>query len=433
MDLGEGIRKAIARLTGKAFIDESVIKALTKDLQRTLLLSDVNVELVYSLSKRIEERALKEKPQAGMGSSEHVTKIVYEELVKLMGEGRKLELKKQKIMVLGLFGSGKTTQIGKIARYLKQKGLSVGVVCADVSRPAAYEQLEQISAQVGCSFYGRKGGKTEETVREGLAKLKEDVIIVDTSGRDALDPELTEELRNVNAVFSPDERILVMSADIGQVARKQAEEFNKHVGINGVIITKMDGSGKGGGALSAAAASGSKILFIGIGEKMDDLEEFSSEKFVGRLLGVPDFEALMQKIRTAAPEMAEKQMEKFDIQTFYDQMKAAKKLGPLKGVFQMMGAVNVPKEVLEEGEKKLEQYEAMISSMTAQEKEDPDLVRKSPTRTERIARGSGTKPEDVRGFINQFFKMKKLYDQLQSNRGMQKQIERMFKGGKFGV
>ncbi len=433
MDLGEGIRKAIARITGKAVIDESAVKSLVKDLQRSLLLSDVNVELVYALSKRIEDRSLKERPQAGMSNSEHVTKIVYEELVKLMGEGRKFELKKQRIMVLGLFGSGKTTQVGKIARYMKQKGLSVGVICADVSRPAAYEQLEQLAKQVGCSFYGKKKESADKVVREGLAKLKEDIIILDTSGRDALDPELIDELKKVNSEFQPDEKILVMSADIGQVAKKQAEEFNKAIQINGVIITKMDGSGKGGGALSASAASGSKIIFLGIGEKMEDIEEFNPEKFVGRLLGVPDFEALIEKVRSIAPEMTEKKIEKFDIQTFYDQMKAAKKLGPLKGVFQMMGMVNVPKEVLEEGEKKMGQYEAMIASMTKQEKEDPDLIRKSTTRTNRIANGSGTKPETVREFVNQFFKMKKMYDQLQSNKGMQKQLERMMKGGKFGA
>jgi len=433
MDLGEGIRNAIARITGKAVVDRSAIKALVKDLQRSLLLSDVNVELVYALSKRIEERALEEKPQVGMSNSENVTKIVYEELVRLMGEGRKLELKQQRIMLLGLFGSGKTTQVGKIVRYLKQRGLSVGIICADVSRPAAYEQLEQISKQVGCSFYGRKGTTAKEVVREGLMKLKEDVVIVDTSGRDALDPELANELKDVNSVLMPDEKILVMSADIGQVARKQAEQFNKAVGLSGVIITKLDGSGKGGGALSAAAASGSKIIFIGIGEKMDDIEEFSSEKFVGRLLGVPDFEALVQKIRATAPEMEVKKIEKFDIQTFYEQMKAAKKLGPLKGVFQMMGMVNVPKDVLEEGEKKMEQYEAMIASMTPGEKEDPELIRKSPTRAKRIAAGSGTKPENVREFVNQFFKMKKLFDQLQGNKRMQKQFEHMMKGGKFGA
>ena len=153
MDLGEGIRKAIAKITGKV-VDEAAIKSLVKDLQRALIIADVNIELVYKLSRRIEERALKEKPPVGMSMNEHVTRVVYEELTGLMGEGRKLELKKQKLMLLGLFGSGKTTQIGKIARYLKHRGMSVGVICADVFRPAAYEQLQQLAKQVGCDFYG---------------------------------------------------------------------------------------------------------------------------------------------------------------------------------------------------------------------------------------------------------------------------------------
>jgi len=432
MDLGEGIRKAIAKLTGKAVIDESVVKATLKDIQRSLLMADVNIELVYSLSKKIEERALKERPTPGRSMNEHVSAVVYEELTKLMGEGRKLELKKQRIMMLGLFGSGKTTQIGKVAHYLKQRGLSVGVIAADMMRPAAYEQLEQLSKQVGCTFFGVKGKKAAEVVAEGLKKLKTDVVIIDTSGRDALDNDLTRELKGIDAVAQPEEKILVMSADIGQVARKQAEEFNSSVGLTGVIVTKMDGSGKGGGALSACSVAGTKVIFIGIGEKIDDIEEFNAAKFVGRLLGVPDFEALITKVKAAMLEgMGAGEMpENFDINTFYSQLKAARRMGPLKGVFEAMGMVNVPKDVLEQGKEKMDKYEAVISSMTKSERADPDLLRKNPSRIARIAEGSGVNANTVREFINQFGKMKKLYDQLQKNKGMQKRLERMLKGGK---
>ena len=430
MDLGAAIRSAINKITGKV-VDEAAVKSLVRDLQRALIMADVNVELVHKLSRRIEERALREKPAAGMSMNEHVTKVVYEELVGLMGEGKKLELKKQKIMLCGLFGSGKTTQIGKIARYLMHRGMSVGVICADVFRPAAYEQLQQLSKQVGCEFYGEKGKKAWEVVQNGLKHLKNEVIIVDTSGRSALDPELIEELKKVNQALQPDESILVMSADLGQVARKQTEEFHSAVGLTGVILTKMDGSGKGGGALTATAASGAKIIFIGIGEKMEDIEEFNPDKFVGRLLGVPDFEALIEKIKKIAPDMeTQKPPEKFDVKTFYDQLKAAKRMGPLRGVFQSMGMVDVPKEALEEGEKKMQEYEAIIGSMTKAEREDPDIIRKQPSRMDRIAKGSGTKPEAVRSFLTQFGKMKKMYEQLQKNRGMQKQLERFLKKGK---
>lgn len=434
MNIGEGIRKALAKITGKAIIDESAVKSMVKEIQRALILSDVNIELVYKLSKQIEKRSLTEKPPAGRSMSEHIHAIVYEELTKIMGEGRKLELKPQRIMVCGLFGSGKTTQIGKVAYYLKQRGMSVGVIAADMMRPAAYEQLEQLSKQVGCNFYGRKGPgvKARDVVKEGLEKLKNDVIIIDTSGRDALDDELIAELREINEVAKPDEKILVISADIGQVAKKQAEEFNNAVGLTGVIITKMDGSGKGGGALTACATAGVKVIFIGVGEKIGDIEEFNPSKFVGRILGVPDFEALIEKVKAAVPEGMEEIPEEFTIETFYKQLKAARNMGPLKGLFETMGMVNVPKEVLEQGEQKMDQYESIIDSMTKAERKNPDLVRKSPSRMERISKGSGVPVSVVKEFITQFGKMKKMYEQLQKNKGMQRNLQRLFKGKGFG-
>jgi len=432
MNLAEGIRNALAKLTGKSIIDESTIKSMIKDIQRALILSDVNIELVYKLSKEIEKRAKTEKPPVGRTMAEHIHAIVYEELTKIMGEGRKLELKPQRIMMLGLFGSGKTTQIGKLSHYLMKRGMSVGVIAADMMRPAAYEQLEQLSKQVGCSFYGKKGAKSTDVVREGLQKLKNDIIIIDTSGRDALDDELIKELKEIDEIAKPDEKILVMSADIGQIAKQQAEEFNNAVGLTGVIITKMDGSGKGGGALTACGVAGVKILFIGVGEKIDDIEEFKPEKFVGRLLGVPDFEALMEKIKAAAPEGIEEVPEELNIETFYKQLKAARKMGPLKGVFETMGMVNVPKEVLEQGEQKMDLYEAIINSMTKAERKNPDLIRKQPSRIDRISKGSGVPPAVIKEFISQFGKMKKIYERLQKNKGMQKNLMKMFKGKGLG-
>jgi len=435
MDLGASIRKALNKITGKV-IDEAAVKSLVKDLQRALLLGDVNVQLVYDLSKRIEKRSLSEKPDPGVSMNEHVLKIVYNELISLMGTGKKIELRPQKIMVCGLFGSGKTTQIGKIAKYLKVRGLGVGSICADVTRPAAFEQLQQLSEVVGCDFYGSKiEKKAENIVSDGLKKLKNEVIIADTSGRSALDEELIEELKRVEKAFKPDERILIISADIGQIAKKQAEEFDKAVGLTGIVVTKMDGSAKGGGALSAVAASGAKIMFLGTGEKIADIEEFNPEKFVGELLGVPDFEALMKKIREAAPEM-EKEMkgipEEFDLETFYKQMKSAKKMGPLKGILGNLGLSDVPKEILEESEKKLDIYEAIISSMTKDERKNPEIIKKSQLRIERIAKGSGTEPGSVKKFLAEFFKMKKVYEKLRKSKGLQKNLEKMLKGKGLG-
>jgi signal recognition particle subunit SRP54 len=437
MDLGSGLRRALKKLTGAALVDEHTVRETIREIQRVLISGDVNVSLVSELSKRIEKRALDDKALKGIGGREHVVKVVYEELSSIMGEQHVPRMEKQRILLLGLFGSGKTTTSGKLARMFKKKGLSVGLICCDTMRPAAYEQLQQNAERAGAKFYGQKGEKdAAKIVRDAVAEAKEDVLILDSAGRSAFDDELSRELKDVTAIFKPDEKLLVLNADIGQVAKRQAEEFNKAVGLTGVIITKMDGSGKGGGALSAVAASGTKVSFIGTGEKQDDLEPFDSKKFVGRLLGFPDLESLMEKVKEIASEsnIDEKAMmeEKFTIKAFYEQLKAAKKMGPLKGIFQMLGAPDVPKEMVEQSEEKLKQYEVMINSMSKQERDDVTLLKKSRARLERVAKGSGTKPEQVRDLIAQFEKVEKMMGQFKKNRGFRKQMEKMMKGGLGG-
>jgi len=435
MDLGAGLRKALAKITGAAIVDEKAVAELVKELQRVLISNDVNVKLVFELSKRIQDRALKKKPAGGVGAREHVAKVVYDELVALMGEKYEPRLEKQRILLLGLFGSGKTTSTAKLAKFYRDRGLSIGLICCDTYRPAAYEQVEQLAAKIGVPFYGIKGEKdVKKIVKGGLEHFKDkDVIIVDSSGRDAFDEGLQEELKEIKEAFKPDEKLLVVSADIGQIAKKQAEEFNKVVGITGVFVTKMDGSGKGGGALSSVAASGAKVAFIGTGEKLDDFEVFDAKKFVGRLLGFPDLEALLEKVKKAGMEQevdAEKLLEEeLTIESFYEQLRATKKLGPLKSVFQMMGMVDLPKELMEQSEEKLKKYEVIISSMTKQERKDVELVRKSKERIDRIAKGSGTKPEDIKELLSQFEKMKKFLNAFKKNRGLRKQVEKMMKGG----
>jgi signal recognition particle subunit SRP54 len=431
MDFGNLIRDAISKLSGK-IVDETAVKSLVKDIQKALLIADVNVNIVRDISKRIEERALKEKPPAGITMNEHTVKVVYDELVKIMGEGKKLELKKQKIMLCGLYGSGKTSTVGKLARYFMKKGLTVSAICCDTSRPAAYEQLKQISENVGFEFYGEKNSPPWEIVKNGLKKVKGDVIIVDTSGRSALDKDLIEELKRVNEELKPDEKILVVSADIGQIAKKQAEEFDKAIGITGIIITKMDGSGKGGGALSSCAATNSKILFIGTGEKMDDLEEFNPEKYVGRLLGFPDFESLIKKMKEVSEGEKIEIKEELDIESFYEQLKNVRKIGPFKSIAQSIGLINLPKEIIEESEENMKKYESIILSMTKDERKNPELVIKNNKRIERIAKGSGVKREDVKKLLDNFLKMKKLYERMKKDRNLQRTLEKFMKGGKFG-
>ncbi|MFH1470147.1 MAG: signal recognition particle protein Srp19, partial [Candidatus Micrarchaeota archaeon] len=360
-------------------------------------------------------------------------KVVYDELVALMGEKHAPKIEKQRILLLGLYGSGKTTTVGKLAHFYKKSGLSVGVVCCDVDRPAAYEQLQQIAEGAKVSFYGEKGGKDARKIaQDALSSAKEDVIIVDSAGRNAFSEELKEELKGIDGVLKPDERFLVVSADIGQVAGRQAREFNSAVPVTGVILTKMDGSGKGGGALSSVGATSAKVAFIGIGEKVGDFEPFDAKKYVGRLLGFPDLESLIEKVKEITeqeqlkPEMLE---EKFTIKTFYDQLKAAKKLGPLKNVFGMLGMVDVPKEMMEQSEEKLKSYEAIIASMTKAERENAELLRKNRSRIERIARGSGRKPEDVKELLTRFSQMEKMLSQFKHNRGFRKKMEQFMKKG----
>ena len=324
-----------------------------------------------------------------------------------------------------------TTVCGKLAHFYKSRGLSVALVACDTDRPAAYQQLQQLSRQTGAAFYGIEG---ERDVRKILDKAKseakEDVVVVDSAGRSAFDPSLIEQLKLINSEISPDERFLVISADIGQVAGKQASQFHEAVGLSGVIITKLDGSGKGGGALSAVSSSKAKVAFIGTGEKMDALEPFDAQKFVGRLLGFPDIGALLEKVKKIAEEqkMPEDIGEKLTLRAFYEQLRAAKKLGPLSGVFSMLGAADMPQDMVNTSEKKLKKFEVIISSMTPAEREDASLLKKSRTRVERIAKGSGTSPEDVRELLTQFEKVSGMFSQFKKNRGFRKRMEKMMKG-----
>jgi signal recognition particle subunit SRP54 len=436
MDLGKKLREALSRLTGKPYVDADDVKALIKDLQRVLISSDVNVKLVLSLSRKIEERALKSEKMQSLSLKEHVTKIVYEELVALMGRSHVPRLDRHKILVCGLYGSGKTTTCAKLAHFYKTKGLSAALVAADVDRPAAQEQLEQLAKSVGAAFYTIKGGKDAAAiVADALKKSREEVVIVDSAGRSAFDGHLVEELRAIAAALKPDENYLVISADLGQIAGKQATEFNGAVPLSGVIVTKMDGSGKGGGALSAVAASGTKIAFIGVGEKASDMEPYDAEKLVGRLLGVPDIGALMEKIKQVSEEadLRKLETEELTIDSFYEQLKAAKKLGPLGSVLSMMGAADVPKELVQQSEEKLKKFEHMINSMTREEKSNAHLIKNSPPRMARIAAGSGCSEKEVREFLSQFEKMEKMMGMFKRNRGFRKKMEKMMAGAPAGL
>jgi len=429
MDLGEGIRKALAKLTRSTIIDAKTIKEFNKELQKTLLSADVEVELVLKFTKDIENAALKSKPPEGLAPTDYITKIVYDELVKLMGSSYTPELKKKRILLMGLYGSGKTTTAAKLARFYQNRGLSAGVICCDVVRPAAYEQLETLAKQANVEFFGIKGEKDPAKIAiEGLKKFKDkSVVICDTSGRNALDNELVEELKRVANAFQPDEKILVISADIGQVSGRQAREFDNAAKITGVIVTKMDGSGRGGGALSATAAAKVPVLFIGVGEKLNDIEPYNAEKFIGGLLGIPDIEGLVGRVQEAIKEAninpEDVDIENLTFDTFYTQLKAMGKMGPLKNVFGMLGAPDVPKEMIEQSEGKLKKYKAIIGSMTKEERNNEKLLHQ-PGRIARIAKGSGVSERDVHMLISDFNKMKKLFKSFKNDRSIMKKFSK---------
>jgi len=442
--LSDSLKNTLKKITRASFVDEKLVNELVKDIQRAFLQGDVNVKLVFEITKKIKERALKEEPPSGVTKKEFLIRIVYDELVNFLGgRGAKIVVKGKpfKIMLVGLFGSGKTTSAAKLAGFYKKRGLKVALVQTDTWRPAAYEQLETLAKKVKVDFYGVRGEKDAVRIYRNFEDeyKKYDMIIIDTAGRDALSKELIEELNSIYGVVKPDENLLVISADIGQAAEKQAEKFHETCKVTGVFITKLEGTAKGGGALIACAVTGAPVKFIGVGEKIPDIEEFRPEGFVGRLLGMGDLQALLEKAEEAicreeAEDLGRKFLKgEFNLIDLYEQMRALKKMGPLKKVMEMvpgLSQLKLPKEALQVQEKKLEVWRYIMDSMTKEELEDPEII--SSSRIERIAKGSGTSAQEVRGLLKQYRQSKKLVKLMKgagSERGVQKALQRLQKGG----
>ncbi|MBR9693373.1 signal recognition particle protein [Candidatus Woesearchaeota archaeon] len=442
--LGDALKSSLRKLTGKSFIDEKAVNELVKEIQRSLLQADVNVKLVFEVSNRIKERALSEKAPSGLQKKEFIVNIVYEELVKFLGGDHKpLDLEGKKpayVMLVGLFGNGKTTTAGKLGLYYKKRGLKVALVTTDTWRPAAYDQLVQLGKQIEVPVFGIKGEKNPEKIWKKVSpKLKEfDLVIVDTAGRDALSDDLVEELNGINTLVKPHETLLVMAADVGQAAEKQAQMFHDTVKVTGVISTKLDGTAKGGGALTACSVTDAPVRFIGIGEKVEDFEEFKPKGFVGQLLGLGDLEALLDKAKDAidedrAEDLGQKFLKgEFNLLDLYEQMQAMKKMGPLNKVMKMipgMGQMDVPKEMLDVQDGKLTKWRFLMDSMTKEELEEPDSV--SGGRLERIATGSGQSISELRQLLKQYKqskKMVKMFKGAQSEKGMEKMMQKLQKG-----
>jgi len=417
--LGSSLYEAIKKVFKASVVDEATVKELVQDIQRALLQADVNVKLVLEISKRIEERALNEKVPPGVSRREHIIKVVYEELTRFLGEKPvpvKIEPGKRKtIMLVGIQGSGKTTNGAKLARYFQKRGMKPALICADTFRPGAYAQLQQLANRINVPLYGDPKAKDSlKVVNEGLKQFTDkDIVIIDTSGRHKGEQELIKEMKALEKNIKPDEVMLVIDGTIGQQALVQAKAFNEATPIGSILVTKLDGSARGGGALSAVAATGAPIKFIGTGEKVEDIEPFVPSRFVGRLLGMGDLETLLDKVREAEVKVPEKKAKailsgKFTLTDMYEQFEAVKGMGTFRKLLKMLPGMsyNIPEEMLNTAEDRLEKWRVMIQSMTPQEKDNPKIFNSS--RMKRVARGSGTSEKEVKELLKQYVMMRRM-------------------------
>ncbi|EMR73517.1 signal recognition particle subunit FFH/SRP54 (srp54) [Thermoplasmatales archaeon SCGC AB-539-N05] len=439
-NLGDSLKGTLKKIANAAHVDSKLIKEVVRDIQRALLQADVNVKLVLELSKTIEKRSLQEKPPAGMSNREHVIHIVYDELVKILGEKREIPVRKQVIMMIGIYGQGKTTSCGKLAKYFKKKGLRPALIAGDVHRPAAYDQLKQIAEKVEVSFYGEKTGKDAvKVVKAGIERLKRsnDVLIVDTSGRHKLEDDLIDEMKAIFKITKPDEKFLVMDAAVGQQAGPQAKAFHDAVGVTGIILTKLDGTAKGGGALSAAAEVGAPIVFIGIGEHLDEFETFDPAGFISRLLGMGDVKALLEKAEMSlhgkdAERVTRRVMSgRFTLNDMYQQMDMLSGMGPIGKLAEMLpgGLSGKLKNVdMDDTQQKLRRFRVIMDSMTPEEMDDPSTIRSS--RIRRIARGAGVEHKDVRELLKYYNMTKGMMKGLSGNRKLKKNLMKQLQFGK---
>ncbi|MBN1539676.1 MAG: signal recognition particle protein [Candidatus Thermoplasmatota archaeon] len=434
-NLATSLRGTLKKIANASNIDKDIIKEVVRDIQRALLQADINVKLVLQITKEVERRSFEEKPPAGMSSREHVIRIIYDELVKILGEGRDVQLKKHVIMMVGLYGQGKTTTTAKLAKYFQKRGLKVGLIAADVHRPAAYDQLKQLAEKVNVPIYGNpKASNGVAVVKNGMKEFADsDIVIIDTAGRHSLEDELINEMKRIRKACAADERFLVLDASVGQQAGPQAQAFHDAVQITGVIITKLDGTAKGGGALSAVSITKAPVTFIGVGEHIDDIEKFEPPRFISRLLGMGDLQTLLEKAQESMAEgdaeaVARKMMSgKFTLLDMREQMEMLTKMGPLDKLMNLLpqGFGGMPKGAMEqqdprETQERLKKFRVIMDSMTRYEMENPKDIKSS--RVRRIARGAGVDQKEVRSLLKYYNMSQKAVKGLTSNRRMRKKL-----------
>jgi signal recognition particle subunit SRP54 len=434
--LKNNLRDAIKKIVKSSGIDEELIKELSKDVQRALLQSDVNVRLVLEITKQLEARSLNETPPPGLSRKDHIVKILYDELAKMLGKETDFDFKpgkQNKLIMLGIQGSGKTTVTGKLAKFLIKQGYTVGVIGADTYRPGALVQLRTMCEKSNVEVYGEPNNKdSPDIVKNGLKhfeKLPLDVIIIDTAGRHKEEKDLLAEMEQINKVTDPDLAILVIDGTIGQQCFNQAEAFHKTIPVGGIIVTKLDSSAKGGGAIAASAATGAQIMYVGTGERIDDLEKFSPTRFVGRLLGMGDIQAVLdlaKRLENEGDDVRLKRISsgKMNMDDFFYQLEEVTKVGSLKGFLDNMPGLSgmVKDDQLDQMEGRVSKWRFIIQSMTKTEKADPDILNSS--RIKRISRGSGWPEHEVKELLKNYKNSKNMM-KASKGRQMQGTLRRM--------
>jgi signal recognition particle subunit SRP54 len=434
--LSTRLQDVFRQIRGEARLTEETVELALREIRMALLEADVNFKVVKAFIDRVRDRAVDQDVLKSLTPDQQVVRIVRDEMLALFGDAQGgLPTSAQRprvVMLLGLQGSGKTTTSAKLGRWLSKQGRHPLLVSTDVRRPAAIEQLSVIGQQAGVKVYDPAGQM--DPVKRATGALTEaknsgfDVVIVDTAGRLHIDDQLMDELQGIKAAVEPVDQLFVADAMTGQDAIKSAGEFNRRIGVTGVVLTKMDGDARGGAALSVVSVVGVPIAFVGSGERLQDLEPFHADRVVSRVLGMGDVLSLIERAEEAVSQEDAEKLEKklrlddFTLEDFRDQLRTIRKMGPLEQIIGMlpgMGALKEMKQAREQvDDKQLLRVEAIINSMTLKERRNHQLI--NGQRRKRIARGSGTTVEEVNRLLKQFIQMKKMLKAMGGMAGLGK-------------
>ena len=440
--LSDRLEAAFKRLRSKGSLTETDVKEAMREVRLALLEADVNYKVAKDFTNKVTERAIGAQVMGSLTPAHMVIKIVNEELTELMGgTGSRLAYASHPptiVMMCGLQGSGKTTHCAKIARKLKSEGHRPLLAACDVYRPAAIKQLQVVGEQVDVPVFEMGQGNPVEIAENAVKLAKDhgyDYVLLDTAGRLHIDETLMQELKDIKAKIHPHEILLVVDAMTGQDAVTVASSFDEALGIDGIVLTKMDGDTRGGAALSARAVTGKPIKFVGTGEKLDELDYFYPDRMASRILGMGDVLSLIEKAETALDEKKAQELEKklrknkFDLNDLLDQLQQVRKMGSMKDILSMLPGVGSKIKDLDIDEHQFDRVQAIIYSMTPEERSKPELI--NPSRKRRIAAGCGMKVEDVNKLLNQHKQMLKMFKQFNS-KGAKRRFGRMGGFGQFG-